>query len=48
MTLLEGLVIGGVYFVAFLGALLIGAAVMRVIGAERLARLLHLPSGDYE
>lgn len=47
MTLAEGAVIGGIYFVAFLGLLLVGSAVIHVIGPARLARWLHLP-GEFD
>lgn len=45
MTIAEGLFIGAIYFVAVLGTLLVAGAVIHVIGAERLARWLHLPGG---
>lgn len=48
MTVAEGLFIGAIYFVGFLGLLLAGSAVIHVIGAERLARALRLPLGDDE
>lgn len=46
MTPAEGLVVGAIYFVAFLAVLLAGAGFIQVIGAERLARWLHLPGED--
>lgn len=48
MTLLEGLVIGAIYSAPFVLAAVAAAAVIRLIGANRVARWLRLPPGDYE
>jgi len=46
MSVAEGLVIGAIYFVTFLSALLAAAALIQLIGPARVARWLHLPSGE--